>query len=123
MLELLACAAFCILQADPALGAVEYELHIDGQIAAYFAKPVVDFREHPDLWREHEFQTVWYAVGEDGQRSERPSNAVWFNRACLEHTGEIIDHGEWIERVGCERPCCEGCVCELPERYEECIDD
>ena len=118
-----ACEHDCVLKADPVPGAVEYELHIDGQIAAYFAQPVVDFTEHPDLWVDGEFQATWYAVGEDGQRSVNPSNAVWFNRACLEHTGEIIDHGLWIERVGCERVCCAGCVRELLERYEECPDD
>lgn len=116
-----ACEHDCVLKADPVPGAVEYELHIDGQIAAYFAQPVVDFREHPDLWSEEPFTAAWVAVNDYG-RSPNPSNAVWFNRSCLKHTGETIDHGAWTEILGCERACCEGCVLELPERYKECPD-
>jgi len=100
-----ACEHDCVLKADPVPEATGYDLLLDGEVAANFLQPVVDFQEHPDLWSDEPFTASWLAVGEDGQRSENPSNAVWFNRSCLEHTGEIIDHGAWIERVGCERQC------------------
>lgn len=110
-----ACDHDCVLKADPVPDATSYDLLIDGEVVATFLQPVVDFREHPDLWSDEPFEGSWVAVNDYG-RSEQPSNSVWFNRACLEH--EAPD-----QHAGCERECCTGCVRELPERYKECLDD
>ena len=113
------CERNCVAKADPVPNASGYDLLVNGEVMANFFAPVVDFREHPDLWSEEPFVASWVAVNSAG-RSANPSNEVWFNRSCVEHTGEIIDHGEWQEVVGCERECCAGCLRELPQRYAEC---
>ena len=112
MLELLVCVAFCVSKADPVPDAASYDLLVNGTVVANFFEPVVDFREHPDLWRDEPFTTAWVAVNSAG-RSVNPSNEVWFNRACLEHQSAA-------DQQGCETACCVGCVLELEERYDVC---
>ncbi len=127
------CGRSCRVEADPVSNAVQYRVCVvrewndgdpvieypNGIDCALTDEPALNIPGTP-LDRAGAYAVAWKAQDSQGRESAGWSNIVWFNLFCARHTGEIVDHGAWQERLACESICEPGGVRELPERYPEC---
>lgn len=114
LLGLLACSGFCLLEWDavPDTDLAGYRVFVVGEEepCRETVVPYLDIRG-TDCERDGHYQLVIRAFDTESLESENDSRPVDFNLSCLERSA----NGE-----GCERPCCDGCVRELRERWPAC---